>query len=229
MKHTDKAPGTPARLPDWASIDTVLLDMDGTLLDLQYDNFFWLRHVPRRYAEKHRLDEDEARQRLLAKYGEVRGTLDWYCVDFWTRTLDLDIAGMKRDVADRIAIRPQADDFLLWLNRHRKRVVLVTNAHPASLNLKMEVTGLHGHFDNIIHSHALGLAKEHPGFWRKLQRLEPYEAGRTLLIDDNFEVLDSARKYGIACCLGIHLPDSQAGPLRHDHYHTLRSFSEIMV
>ena len=31
---------------DWTRIDTILLDMDGTLLDLGFDNFFWREHVP---------------------------------------------------------------------------------------------------------------------------------------------------------------------------------------
>ncbi|MCP4043692.1 MAG: haloacid dehalogenase, partial [Gammaproteobacteria bacterium] len=33
---------------NWNSIHTVLLDMDGTLLDLHFDNQFWLEHVPLR-------------------------------------------------------------------------------------------------------------------------------------------------------------------------------------
>ena len=37
----------------WSDIDTVLLDMDGTLLDLHFDNHFWLEHLPQRYAELH--------------------------------------------------------------------------------------------------------------------------------------------------------------------------------
>ncbi|HBT55971.1 MAG TPA: haloacid dehalogenase, partial [Pseudomonas sp.] len=31
---------------NWNAIDTVLLDMDGTLLDLHFDNHFWLEHMP---------------------------------------------------------------------------------------------------------------------------------------------------------------------------------------
>ena len=26
---------------DWTQLDTILLDMDGTLLDLEFDNHFW--------------------------------------------------------------------------------------------------------------------------------------------------------------------------------------------
>ena len=43
-----------APLP-WPEIHTVLLDMDGTLLDLRFDNHFWRELVPERYAERHGL------------------------------------------------------------------------------------------------------------------------------------------------------------------------------
>ena len=36
----------------WSGIDTILLDMDGTLLDLHYDNHFWQVYVPEKFAEK---------------------------------------------------------------------------------------------------------------------------------------------------------------------------------
>ena len=37
---------------DWNAINTVLLDMDGTILDLHFDNYFWKEYVPQKYAEK---------------------------------------------------------------------------------------------------------------------------------------------------------------------------------
>ena len=46
------------KVPDWENIETVLLDMDGTLLDLHFDNHFWLQHVPVCYAEKHGLSHE---------------------------------------------------------------------------------------------------------------------------------------------------------------------------
>ncbi len=213
----------------WQQINTVLLDMDGTLLDLHFDNHFWLHYVPQCYARQNCITEEQANQILMSKYSEVQGTLDWYCVDYWTEELSLDIEQLKHEVADKISIRPEVDKFLSWLKRQDKRVVLVTNAHPASLRLKMEVTGLYGHFDKIVHAHELGLAKEHEGFWEKLHTLEPYQPQHTLLIDDNLQVLDSATAYGIKYCLGIHLPDSQGEVMENDRYPALKSFSEIML
>ena len=222
MKNTNALP------LNWARIDTVLLDMDGTLLDLHFDNHFWLKHVPRRYAEQHGLSYDAAHERLLRRYSEVKGRLDWYCVDFWSRELDLDIETLKRELAGKIAIRPEVEPFLHALNAAGKRVVLVTNAHPASLDLKMETTGLHSHFDRIINAHDIGRAKESPGFWALLQQHEPYDPARSLLIDDNFEVLASARDYGIGFCLGIHQPDSQSPPVSSTHFTVIKCFSELL-
>jgi len=216
------------KIPDWSSIETVLLDMDGTLLDLHFDNHFWLHHVPQCYATKHDLSSDEAHQRLMARYSEVRGSLNWYCVDFWSRELSLDIEQLKHDVAEKISIRPEVVEFLSWLNEKEKRVVLVTNAHPASLNLKMDKTNLHVHFDKIINAHDVGKAKEHEGFWEKLQEFEAYDKRKTMLIDDNLEVLACAKEYGVEYCYGIQQPDSQGEAVDSSHFIALNSFKEIL-
>ena len=164
----------------------------------------------------------------MARYTEVRGSLDWYCIDFWTRELSLDIGQLKHDMSEKIAIRPEVVSFLSWLNENNKRVVLVTNAHPVSLDLKMEKTGLHVHFDNIINAHDIGLAKEHEGFWERLQDAEPYNKINTMLIDDNLEVLECAYDYGIKYCYGIQQPDSQGEIVESENFSTINSFKEIL-
>jgi len=213
---------------DWQNIETVMLDMDGTLLDLHFDNQFWLTYVPQCYARKHRLTDKAAHEKLMQKYNAVRGQLDWYCVDYWSKQLELDIEQLKHDMVDKIALRPEVDGFLSWLNKQRKRIVLVTNAHPISLWLKMDKTGLHSHFDKIIHAHELGLAKEHAGFWKKLQSLESYRPTKTMLIDDNIAVLDSAHRYGIQYCMGIYLPDSQGEAIDNAAYPLVKNFKDII-
>jgi len=213
---------------DWQNIKTVFLDLDGTLLDLHFDNHFWLEYVPRCFAEKHDLSHDAASDTLMGHYKAAKGSLDWYCVDFWTRKLDLDIEQMKHEVSHKIAVRPEVREFLQAMRDAGKRIVLVTNAHPASLSLKMKKTGLDEYFDRMINAHDLGMAKEHEGFWQSLNEIEVFDAKQTLLIDDNLEVLESAEHYGIKYLLAILQPDSQADNVETQHYHAVHSFKDVL-
>ena len=71
--------------------------MDGTLLDLHFDTFFWLEHLPVRYAQLHSIDRDEARQWLHQRIRAEQGTLNWYCLDYWSEELDVDIKALKHE------------------------------------------------------------------------------------------------------------------------------------
>ncbi|MDK9556186.1 GMP/IMP nucleotidase [Marinobacter sp. M216] len=194
---------------DWSSLDTVFLDMDGTLLDLHFDNYFWLEHLPKRYAEQNDLAPQAAKDHLIPMIMAERGSLNWYCTDYWSDRLALDITGLKAEVGDRIGYRPHVVDFLDALEASGLHSVIVTNCHPDPLRLKLERTGLDGRVDAIVSSHHLGKAKEHPEFWHDLQQRVPYRASSTLMVDDSFPVLESARRAGIAQCLAVLAPDSQ--------------------
>ncbi len=213
---------------DWHKIDTVFLDMDGTLLDLHFDNHFWLDHVPQRYAEKHGLSKQGALNVLIPLFKSMEGTIDWYCVDYWSRELELDIALLKEEIKHLIQVHPFVIEFLQRLKSAGKHRVLVTNAHQKSLALKMKNTPLSGLLDTIISAHQLGIPKEEPDFWRQLSRLHNYDPQRTLLIDDNLSALSSAGKYGIEHLLAIYKPDSQAGIKDVGSYQAIHSFKEIM-
>lgn len=212
---------------DWQQIDHVFLDMDGTLLDLYFDNHFWQEHIPRIYAAKNGLSEAQGHAVMQEKYQRVAGTLDWYCVDYWTRELDIDVAALKRETAHFIDIHPYAREFLEKLRRSDKQTWLVTNAHHKSLWLKMEVTALEGYFDDIICSHDYQLPKEDPAFWAQLKTNRPYNPARTLLVEDSIAVLHSARKYGIGHLLAITRPDSRQGIRVVDEYPAVENFKTI--
>lgn len=212
---------------DWRAIDTVLLDMDGTLLDLHFDSHFWLDHLPRRYVELHRLDEatqEEVRSRILRE----RGTLNWYSLAYWSRELDVDIVALKREIQHLIGLRGDALDFLQWLRQAHPRVVLATNADRESLELKLPLTGLEAYLDAIVSSADLGVPKEAQEFWFALQEVEPFDPDRTLFIDDNPSVLESAREYGIRHLLGIKQPDSTRPEKELEEFIALERFAAIL-
>ncbi len=197
----------------WNQIDTVLLDMDGTLLDLHFDNHFWLQHLPQRYADRHAISLQAALDELMPLFQRHAGQLSWYCLDFWGRELDLPIRALKEEIAHLIALRPDADTFLSALRAAGKQVVLITNAHRDSLSLKMERVQLEQYFDRLISSHDYGFPKEDQQFWHALRADLAFDPARSLFIDDSLPVLRSARDYGIAHLLAVRQPDSR-GPLK---------------
>ncbi len=213
---------------DWRQIDTVLLDMDGTLLDLHFDNFFWLEFVPRRYAEAHSMSLDEARTELHGRYGDIQGTLNWYCVDHWSRELGLDIALLKEEVEHLIAVHPNVVEFLDLLHAGGKQRVLVTNAHQKSLELKMRRTRLRDRLDHVVCAHDLGLPKEAAAFWPRLQQEQPFDPARTLFVDDSLPVLRSAHDYGIRHLLAILEPDTRQARRSVDEFPAVAGFGELL-
>jgi putative hydrolase of the HAD superfamily len=213
---------------DWQEVDTVFLDMDGTLLALHFDNHFWLEHVPLRFAEKNDLSIEAAKKTLLPLYRDIEGTLNWYCIDHWSNALDLDIALLKGEIDHLISIHPFVPEFLDALRDSGRRAVIVTNAHRKSLALKMEKTRLEGHFDQIVCAHDLGLPKEDRQFWPTLQKIEPFKVERTLLVDDSHAVLESARDYDIAHLLSIHKPDTRSEAKVPGEFRVLVSFGDLL-
>jgi len=159
---------------------------------------FLTQRVPQQFAEQRGLLIDEANMRLRTRYKAVEGTLDWYCVDYWTCELGLDIPLLKQEVKHLIAAHPHVLDFLHPVRAARKRVLLVTNAHGKALDIKFRRTQLSGHFDAVASSHDLRCPKEHPGFWHKLETAHPFDKSRALLVDDSLPVLRPARDYGVA-------------------------------
>ena len=212
----------------WGDIDTVLLDMDGTLLDLHYDNHFWLEHLPRRYAELHGISRAMADLELTPLFKRNAGQLQWYCLDFWSTELKIPVRELKLETANLIALRPDADTFLAAIRQAGKRVIMITNAHRDSLSLKMERIELAPYFERLISSHDYGFPKESPAFWDALQADIGFDPQRSLFIDDTLPILRSARDFGVAHLLAVKQPDSKKGPKDTEEFTALGDYRDLL-
>lgn len=210
------------------SYQTLMLDMDGTLLDLAYDNFMWLTLVPSVYAKHHRLPDDEARRELFRVYKELEGTLDWYCLDHWSERLDIDVMSLHREHRQKIDYLPGAKRFLENVAASHVRVLLVTNSHQDTLSLKAEVTGLDVYFDQMYSSHSVGHAKEDRSFWEAIEEAESFNPESTLFVDDNVAVLHSAKAFGLRNLLQVTRPDTSRPTKRDPEFRGIDSVAQLV-
>lgn len=77
----------------------------------------------------------------MPKFKAMEGRLKWYCLDYWSTQLNLDMTSLKAKLAGLIAVLPHVEAFLEYLR-----------AHPKSLALKMERSCSGEFFDRIVSS-----------------------------------------------------------------------------
>ena len=213
----------------WREIDTVLLDMDGTLLDLRYDTTFWLAYLPARFAAHHDVAEDVAHAAVQRLMTEARSRLDFYCFDWWSDATGLDIVAMKPDLAHLIRFRRGAEAFVAVVRASGRRAMIVTNAHRAGIALKHRITGIANLVDALECAHDHAYPKEHATFWRRVHKRLAFDPARTLLVDDNLEVLACAERFGIRHLRAIARPDSGQPYLTDLPYPAVDDLTEMLA
>ncbi|MCX5719606.1 MAG: HAD-IA family hydrolase [Nitrospirae bacterium] len=209
-------------------IQFVLLDMDGTLLDKYFDDYFWEHLVPEKYAEKHNITFGKAKDELMKLYRIHEGTLNWTDLDFWSKELDLDIPALKEQIRHLIEVHPHVEDFLKMLKRNKKKIFLVTNAHYKAIDLKLKKTRIGKYFDSVLSSFDAGSPKESLEFWREAEKRLGFDKEKTLLIDDSEEILTTAKKYGLAYVLYKAKASSNTIPKPSKDFLSVFNFNELM-
>lgn len=213
---------------NWQEVETVLLDMDGTLLDLHFDNYFWLNYVPKVLSLKRGQSLEQVSREVFALYKEAEGSLKWYCIEHWQKVLGLELMELKQEQSHKITWMKDARFFLRALKQAGKRRILLTNAHPLSLKLKSKHTGIDREVDECYSTHFFGHAKESPVLWRLLEKRCAFDPKTSLFIDDSEKLLKVAKQAGIAYQLGIFQPDSQRKGASMQEFQTIRSYRSLI-
>ena len=209
-------------------IKYILLDMDGTLLDLYFDDYFWGHLVPEKYAEKHDMTFGAAKDFLYATYKSHEKTLNWCDIDFWSRELKLDIPALKEQIRHLIEVHPHVIDFLEQMRKKRKKIFLLTNAHFKTVKIKFNKTKIGHYFDEVLCSFNVGHPKEYAEFWQKAEKRLKFDKDKSLFIDDTEDVLKTANEYGIRHLLFKARASSRLEPKKTKEFMTIYDFRELM-
>lgn len=209
----------------------MLLDMDGTLLDKYFDDFFWEHLLPEKYAEKNNITFGRAKEKLMKKYKAHEGTLNWTDIDFWSKEVDIDVPALKEQIKHLIEVHPHVEDFLKMLKHHKKKIFLVTNAHYKVLDMKLKKTQIGKFFNSAVTSFEIGYPKERLEFWERLQKQLGFDKEKTLFIDDTEAVLKTARRFGIKYILYKTYASSKSKVKKgiSSEFQVIEDFRELMV
>ena len=203
--------------------------MDGTLLDLAYDDFIWNDLLPIRYAQQHGCSLEQSQKILHTFYQEHNHTLNWYSSRFWTSKVDVDVLAMQIEHKDKVAFRPYCLELLNYLKQNGYPIWLATNADCSGLQFKLEQMGIANYFDVIVSSEQIGHAKEFIEFWQGLNALHPFNAQDVYFIDDTEKVLNGAKKYGIVNLLSIAQPSSSKAAREVAAYPMLDKLTDLIL
>jgi putative hydrolase of the HAD superfamily len=213
---------------NWDEIDDVLLDMDGTLLDRHFDNFFFEEELPRRYAVLHGLTHEGSRDRLMAMYRSVEGELAWTDLDYWTERVGIDVVALHKELDHLVGFLPSTETFLRDLKILGRRVTILTNAHQAGVDVKIAKTGLDRHVDRIVTASEVGYLKMRPAYWPACQQLVGFNPERALFIDDDEGCLAAAKQFGIAHLVHSAKSSSQLPPVPSASFRSVENLSTLM-
>jgi len=207
----------------------ILLDIDGVLLDLSFDNLFWQELIPLKLASSKNISIEEAKTEIKKTASKIYGTLPWYELEFWESRYDIDFLSVANKHSSKINFLPDSEKILQQLASLDKRIILLTNCDPRLLNIKANAVPFMQYVDGCISSVEIGAVKENQNFWGPAFRYFNINPNFSLFADDNLYVVNSAIKAGIKNSFQVLEPTGDGSIInKPDATLTIRNISDLI-
>tara|TARA_Y100000768_G_scaffold352301_1_gene303801 strand:- start:9919 stop:10596 length:678 start_codon:yes stop_codon:yes gene_type:complete len=185
-------------------IECLLIDMDGVILDNTYDNNFWQNHIPNVLSEKKNISFKDAKCLAVQIFNYKKNSKDWYDLDYWSNMLGIDIEAEKKseESLSKIKLYDNVTDTLSELKKNI-RLILITNAHRKTLNIKLDKYNIEPYFDAMVCSHELNYVKEDIQLWYMLRSEYRLNYDKTVLVEDTINNINVALSAGVSSAIYV--------------------------
>lgn len=113
------------------TLKIISFDVDGTLVDLEYNDLVWFKEIPELVAKKKKINFEESLKLVKEEYSRLgEHNLNWYDIKYWISYFDLEVSYKKilEKYESQIKIFP---DVIPTLEELKKDFTLiVTTAMP---------------------------------------------------------------------------------------------------
>jgi len=131
----------------------ISFDLDGTLVDKNFDDALWFQEIPKLYSEKHGVSFQEAWNHCTSCYdGLGDQDLRWYDIDYWLEKFEIgaDSSRLIDDLSHTIKLFDDSVPVLEFLKNKGFKLVVISNANRKFLDVKMRAEGMNYFFSRVF-------------------------------------------------------------------------------
>ena len=179
------------------STTAILSDLDGVILNLDYDIKFWESWLPEHVANQSNQNLEEIKIKIQAEIDTQRGTLNFYDLNYWDDLLNVDCMEIIREQEEKCSFLEGSYEALQRLSTLKNPKYILTNGDPRIQEYKAETQNFLEFFNSIFYSMHVGYPKESKEFWTLARHNLNLDFEDTIFIDDDLKVVTAAAKAGI--------------------------------
>ena len=179
------------------STTAILSDLDGVILNLDYDIKFWESWLPEHVANQSNQNLEEIKIKIQAEIDTQRGTLNFYDLNYWDDLLNVDCMEIIREQEEKCSFLEGSYKALQRLSTLKNPKYILTNGDPRIQEYKAETQNFLEFFNSIFYSMHVGYPKESKEFWALARHNLNLDFEDTIFIDDDLKVVTAAAKAGI--------------------------------